>query len=179
MNASAATAQTVEDSTIQVRRREIEGLPGGLVLTLKGYLDTYNTPHFQRLVTEAIRSGFVRIAFDCGEVSYMSSQPIGYLASLVKELRSRGGGFVLLKLADRVQEVVQLLGLTSWFTQAQTTEEAFALLSPPGEGGGPFPKIFDCPICHKKLRVVKQGRYRCRECKTVVVVESSGRFSIR
>lgn len=177
MSAGVATVQATEDGTIQVRRREIEGLPGGVLLTLKGYLDTYNTPDFQRVVTEAIRSGFVRIAFDCGGVSYMSSQPIGYLASLVKELKSRGGGFVLLKLADRVQEVVRLLGLTSWFAQAETMEEAVAMLSP--ERDGPFPRVFDCPICRKKLRVLKEGRYRCRECKTVLVVEGSGRFSIR
>jgi anti-anti-sigma factor len=179
MSASAATVQTVEDSTIQVRRREIAGVPGGLLLTLKGELNTYNTPYLQKQVTEAIRSGFIRIVFDCERVPYMASLPIGYLVSLVKELGTRGGGLVLVKVAERVLEILQVLGLASWLAQAQTTEEAFALLSPPGEGSGPFPKIFDCPICRKKLRVVKQGRYRCRECKTVLVVESSGRFSIR
>lgn len=175
MNASAV--QSVQGGSIQMQRREIEGVPGGLLLTLKGELNTYNTPDLQKQVSEAIRSGFVRIVFDCEQVPYMASLPIGYLVSLVKELGARGGGFVLVKVAERVLEILQVLGLASWLARAQTTEEAFALLAP--EGGGPFPKIFDCPICHKKLRVVKQGRYRCRECKTVVVVESSGRFSIR
>jgi len=181
MNAQARAAQPLveEDGTIRITTQPIGAIPGCLLFTLEGYLDTYNTPYFQRQVSEAIRCGYVRIVFDCAQVSYMSSQPIGYFASLVKELRSLDGGFVLVQITRRVREVVQRLGLASWFPEAQTTEEALAFLSPEGGRSGPFPKVFDCPICRKKLRVLRDGRYRCRECKTVIVVEASGRFSIR
>lgn len=169
------------ESTIRISERIVEGIPGCLVFALRGYLDHYNTAHLRRHVADAMGRGFLRLVFDCERVSYMGSLPIGYLASLVKELGSRGGSFVLVRLSGRVQEVVQLLGLGRWFTQAQSQDEALALLAPQGsaEAAGPFPKVFDCPTCGKKLRVVRAGRYRCRECKTVVVVEASGRFSIR
>jgi ribosomal protein L37AE/L43A len=48
-----------------------------------------------------------------------------------------------------------------------------------GAGGGKkssdvFPKIFQCPICSKKLKATKSGRFRCSECKTILAIDNSG-----
>lgn len=174
---------TVEEGngTLRIRRRVIDEVPGCLLFELSGDLHLYNLPFLRRHVEEAVADGFIRLVFDCAMVPHMYSPPIGYLASLGKELHSRGGDFVLARPSRSVQEVLQVLGLARWFTQAESVDEALALLAPADAAGaaGPFPKVFDCPICRKRLRVVREGRYRCRECKTVVVVEASGRFSIR
>ncbi|MFQ3547304.1 MAG: anti-sigma F factor antagonist, partial [Termitinemataceae bacterium] len=37
-----------------------------------------------------------------------------------------------------------------------------------------FPKIFSCPICSKKLKAVKSGRFRCSECKTILAIDNAG-----
>ncbi|MCP4178729.1 MAG: anti-sigma F factor antagonist, partial [bacterium] len=37
-----------------------------------------------------------------------------------------------------------------------------------------FPKIFRCPICSKKLKASKAGRFRCSECKTILAIDNSG-----
>ena len=37
-----------------------------------------------------------------------------------------------------------------------------------------FPKIFKCPICGKKLKATKPGRFRCSECKTILAIDNSG-----
>ncbi|MDX9958981.1 MAG: anti-sigma F factor antagonist, partial [Spirochaetia bacterium] len=37
-----------------------------------------------------------------------------------------------------------------------------------------FPKIFSCPICNKKLKAAKPGRFRCSECKTILAIDNSG-----
>ncbi|MBE6350425.1 MAG: anti-sigma F factor antagonist, partial [Spirochaetaceae bacterium] len=37
-----------------------------------------------------------------------------------------------------------------------------------------FPKIFACPVCSKKLKAVKSGRFRCSECKTILAIDEQG-----
>ncbi|MDR2102953.1 MAG: anti-sigma F factor antagonist, partial [Treponema sp.] len=39
-----------------------------------------------------------------------------------------------------------------------------------------FPKIFACPICAKKLRATKPGRFRCSECKTILAIDNAGQI---
>ena len=39
---------------------------------------------------------------------------------------------------------------------------------------GIFPKIFTCPVCSKKLKAPRSGRFRCSECKTILAVDSNG-----
>jgi ribosomal protein L37AE/L43A len=38
-----------------------------------------------------------------------------------------------------------------------------------------FPKIFSCPICSKKLKAVRSGRFRCRGCNSILAVNSQGK----
>ena len=44
----------------------------------------------------------------------------------------------------------------------------------PTEKANLFPKIFSCPICSKKLKAVKAGRFRCSECKTILAIDNAG-----
>ena len=37
-----------------------------------------------------------------------------------------------------------------------------------------FPKIFECPICSKRLKASKSGRFRCSECKTILAIDNNG-----
>ena len=37
-----------------------------------------------------------------------------------------------------------------------------------------FPKIFSCPVCSKRLKATKSGRFRCSECKTILAIDNSG-----
>ena len=37
-----------------------------------------------------------------------------------------------------------------------------------------FPKIFACPVCSKKLKATKAGRFRCSECKTILAIDNQG-----
>ena len=37
-----------------------------------------------------------------------------------------------------------------------------------------FPKIFACPVCSKKLKATKSGRFRCSECKTILAIDNQG-----
>ena len=35
-----------------------------------------------------------------------------------------------------------------------------------------FPKIFACPVCSKRLKASKAGRFRCSECKTILAIDN-------
>ena len=37
-----------------------------------------------------------------------------------------------------------------------------------------FPKIFSCPVCSKRLKATKSGRFRCSECKTILAIDNQG-----
>jgi len=39
---------------------------------------------------------------------------------------------------------------------------------------GIFPKTFNCPICSKRLKASRAGRFRCSECKTILAIDNSG-----
>lgn len=38
-----------------------------------------------------------------------------------------------------------------------------------------FPKIFSCPVCSKRLKATKSGRFRCSECKSILAVDKKAR----
>ena len=38
-----------------------------------------------------------------------------------------------------------------------------------------FPQVFACPICSKKLKATKPGRFRCSECKTILAIDGNAR----
>ena len=37
-----------------------------------------------------------------------------------------------------------------------------------------FPKVFACPVCAKKLKATKAGRFRCSECKSILAIDNQG-----
>jgi hypothetical protein len=83
---------------------------------------------------------------------------------------------VLLVILPKVYEVFQLLGFSQFFNIKDDLEDALRIFrSNGGKGsGGSFPKIFTCPICSKRLKAVKPGRFRCSECKTILAIDTAG-----
>jgi hypothetical protein len=84
-----------------------------------------------------------------------------------------GGGLILLNVQPKVYEVLQLLGFSQFFNIRDDQEEAENYFRGGGRAvaGRVFPRNFDCPICAKKLKAVKAGRFRCSGCKTILRVD--------
>ncbi|MFQ3621796.1 MAG: STAS domain-containing protein [Spirochaetales bacterium] len=165
-----------KDESLKIRLQKVDTVDGCLILYLTGYIDTYNSNFFQKRVNRAIESGFIRLIFHCGGLNYVSSTGIGSFTAFLKAVKPRGGDLVLLEIQPKVYEVFQLLGFSQFFNIKDNLDEAVDFFA---KGGTKveseiFPKIFKCPICGKKLKAVKPGRFRCSECKTILAIDNNG-----
>jgi anti-anti-sigma factor len=166
-----------KDESLKIKLQKIDEVEGCLELTLTGYIDTYNSNYFQKRVARAIESGFIKLIFHCGGLNYVSSTGIGSFTAYLKSVKPKGGDLVLLEIQPKVYEVFQLLGFSQFFTIKETLEDSvnfFRTDAEGGSGGAIFPKVFSCPICAKKLKAVKPGRFRCSECKTILAIDNTG-----
>ena len=165
-----------KDDSLKIDLKKIDGIEGGLTLMLSGYIDTYNSASFQKRTMKAIDAGYTKLVFDCLGLNYVSSTGIGSFTSFLKSLKAMGGDMVLSSVQPKVFEVFQLLGFSQFFHIKDSIGEAEAYL----RGGGQtvfdsvFPQVFDCPICSKKLKAIKAGRFRCSGCKTILAVDETG-----
>ena len=169
-----------KDESLKIKLQQVPGVEGCLVLTLNGYIDTYNSNYFQKRIQRVVDAGYIRLIFHCEGLNYVSSTGIGSFTSFLKAVKPRGGDLVLLEIQPKVYEVFQLLGFSQFFNIKGTMEESVDFF----KGGTAeknesiFPKIFPCPVCSKKLKAVKQGRFRCSECKTILSVDNMGEITL-
>lgn len=164
------------DESLKIRLEKVNDVEGCLILFLNGYIDTYNSNYFQKKILRAIEHGFIRLIFHCNGLNYVSSTGIGSFTAFLKTVKPQGGDLVLLEIQPKVYEVFQLLGFSQFFNIKDELDDAVKIFRS-GRGkdpGGSFPKIFACPICSKKLKAVKPGRFRCSECKTILAIDTAG-----
>ena len=169
-----------KDESLKIKLQKAEGVEGCLVLNLNGYIDTYNSNYFQKRIQKAIESGFVRLIFHLAELNYVSSTGIGSFTAFLKSVKAHGGDIVLLEIQSKVYEVFQLLGFSQFFNFKDTLDEAvnFFRKGNANEATSLFPKVFACPVCSKKLKSLKPGRFRCSECKTILAIDDAGQVSL-
>ena len=165
-----------KDESLRIRLQKVEGISGGLVLYLSGYIDTYNSNFFQKRVSRAVEAGFIRLIFNCGGLTYVSSTGIGSFTAFLKQVKPKGGDVVLLEVQPRVFEVFQLLGFAQFFTIRDTLDDAAELFrrSAAAPASAVFPKTFRCPVCSTRLRASRSGRFRCSQCRTILAIDQQG-----
>jgi anti-anti-sigma factor len=165
-----------KDESLKIKLQKIDEVEGCLVLSLTGYIDTYNSNYFQKRVAKAIEGGFIRLIFQCKDLNYVSSTGIGSFTAFLKSVKPRGGDLVLLEIQPKVYEVFQLLGFSQFFNIKELLDDSvnFFRSGTVSDAGSLFPKVFSCPICSKKLKAIKPGRFRCSECKTILAIDNTG-----
>ena len=169
-----------KDESLKIRLEKVSDVEGCLVLALSGYIDTYNSNFFQKQVQRAIEAGFIRLIFHCGGLNYVSSTGIGSFTAFLKAVKPKGGDLVLLEIQPKVYEVFQLLGFSQFFNIIDNLDSSIGFFRNEQIEEEPevFPKIFPCPICGKKLKAVKSGRFRCSECKSILAINNLGVVSL-
>jgi anti-anti-sigma factor len=169
-----------KDESLKIKLQNMPEIEKGLVLVLSGYIDTYNSNFFQRQVQRVIDGGFIRLIFNCNGLNYVSSTGIGSFTAFLKTVKPKGGDLILLDIQPKVYEVFQLLGFSQFFNIKDTFESSIGFFrgDPAEKGPAIFPKVFPCPLCSKKLKAVKSGRFRCSECKTILSIDNGGVVSL-
>jgi len=165
-----------KDDSLKIKLTRIEEAPRCLMLALTGYIDTYNSNFFQKRIQKAIEAGFVRLIFQCGSLNYVSSTGIGSFTTFLKAVKPQGGDLVMMDIQPKVYEVFQLLGFSQFFNIRDSLEDSISFFhsEPIKDKPTIFPKVVSCPICYKKLKAVKAGRFRCSECKSILAIDETG-----
>ena len=164
------------DESITISLRKADNIQNGIFCYLSGYIDTYNSSFFQKQISKVIDAGFVNLIFNCSSLNYVSSTGIGSFTVFLKTVKPKGGDVVLVEIQPKVYEVFQLLGFSHFFNIKETIEDAinhFKQDSNPA-GASVFPKIFSCPVCSRKLKATRQGRFKCSDCKAILAIDQNG-----
>ena len=156
-----------EDKALRIRLQRINDRC--LVLYLDGRIDTYSSNNVQKRFNKAIEKGFMRMIIDARGLNYVSSAGVGILVHLMKTLNLRNGDVVFMHFQPTVWQVLELLGLARWFTIAEDLDEAIHSFNGSVKD---WPIVFKCPICEKRLKAVAAGRFRCGECRTILVINN-------
>ncbi|MDR1909517.1 MAG: anti-sigma factor antagonist [Spirochaetaceae bacterium] len=165
-----------KDESLKIKLQKVDEIEGCLVLHLTGYIDTYNSNYFQKRIAKAIEAGYIKLIFHCGGLNYVSSTGIGSFTAFLKSVKPKGGDLILLEIQSKVYEVFQLLGFSQFFTIKGTLEDSISFFRSGAEKthAAIFPKIFSCPICSKKLKAIKPGRFKCSGCNTILAIDNTG-----
>jgi anti-anti-sigma factor len=164
------------DDSLKIKLDKINEVPECLMLSLTGYIDTYNSSFFQKCIQKVIGAGFNKLIFQCGSLNYVSSTGIGSFTTFLKTVKQNGGDLIILDIQPKVYEVFQLLGFSQFFNIKDNLDDSISFFRSDFVSGKHliFPKVVSCPICYKKLKTVKAGRFRCSECKSIISIDEAG-----
>ncbi len=168
------------DDSLSISLKKAEGINHGIFVYLSGYIDTYNSNYFQKQITKVIEAGYINLIFNCSALNYVSSTGIGSFTVFLKVIKPKGGDIVLQEIQPKVYEVFQLLGFSQFFNIKSSMEESLEFFKNGGDGAGSstFPLVISCPVCSKKLRATKAGRFRCSGCRSIIAINDIGDVSL-
>lgn len=154
---------------------KIDKVPNCISFEMKGQIDTYNSHWFQKKVQMAISAGYTNLIFVCYGVHYMSSTAIGSFTAIFKAISPANGNMAMIGVIPRVMDVFKILGFEQFFFFGQYREDALTYFETKLDKKNQiYPRVFACPICEKKLKAVKAGKYRCPSCKTILGLDNKG-----
>jgi anti-anti-sigma factor len=106
-------------ATVELREKETSRLE----LALSGELDMKAssdlTPLLELAVTECPPKG--RLVLDLSFVNYISSTGVGLLSSILVMAERRSVSLILLDIPPRVRNIMDTLGLMSYFTEEKSS----------------------------------------------------------
>ncbi len=86
------------------------------VLYTSGRIDSYTAPEVEEAMNQLIEKGQYNIIFDMRDITFVSSAGWWAVIRIQKEVKKMGRGeLVLVKLDDRIQESMDLVGIKPYF----------------------------------------------------------------
>ena len=164
-----------KDDSLTINLEKVPEVENCLTIYLIGYIDTYNSSFFQKRIARVVEAGYVNLIFNCASLNYVSSTGIGSFTAFLKMVKPKGGDVVLLEIQPKVYEVFQLLGFSQFFNIKDSMGDAVNFFKNGTQvEESVFPKIFSCPVCSKRLKATRSGRFRCSECKSILAIDQQG-----
>lgn len=115
------------DSSIRIRLGKIGD--DTLLVSLNGYLDTYNSNSFSKKTEAILKAGYRKIIFECSDLKYISSTGIGVFVNVLKQTKMlNNGDLVFASLNAKITDIFRLLGFHQFFTIKKTVAEAVEYL---------------------------------------------------
>ncbi len=108
--------------TLDLETRQTE--KGVTVLAPSGRLDVAGAPALKEAVSEAMKSGQLRLIIDMEGVSFVDSSGLGSVVAALKQVRSSKGDLRLAAPNQQVRVVLELTTLDRVFPYYATVEEA-------------------------------------------------------
>ncbi len=172
------------DKKIRINFDKVDEDSQTILVSLSGYVDSYNSKYFQETIIDYIKSGHLKLILNCHGLSYLSSAGIGSFVAISEELKENGY-LVLYNVHPKVYEVFSLLGFIKFFNIVDTYEEALQksqelslnkgkTILTDIEGKIVFPFSFECKVCGKKLKASKPGKYSCPLCQCSITIDKNG-----
>ena len=164
-----------KDDSLKINLEKVPEVENCLTIYLLGYIDTYNSSFFQKRIARVVEAGYVNLIFNCASLNYVSSTGIGSFTAFLKMVKPKGGDVVLLEIQPKVYEVFQLLGFSQFINIKYSMGDAVNFFKNGTQvEESVFPKIFSCPVCSKRLKATRSGRFRCSECKSILAIDQQG-----
>lgn len=170
-----------QNEVLKFKLQKIDSMRSGCIVCLTGYIDTYNSSFFQSQVNKIIAAGYINIIIECSKLTGVASTGFGVLTNLLKSVHLKGGDILLVNVQQNIYETIELLGFTQFFRIMSSLEDAYNYITQNSGvpmGASVFPKLVTCPSCSKSLKAQKAGRFRCINCKAVIVISETGSVSV-
>ena len=113
-----------ENESLRLSSEVIEGRDDCILVSLSGYIDSYNADYFTQRLKAIVSGGYVRLILDCAGLNFISSAGIGAMTTLRNELSRRDGEICIVALQQRLREVFTLLCITDFFVFCEDRAEA-------------------------------------------------------
>ena len=170
----------IETTDTDIKVEDVPEVADTKIVTITGYLDTYNSIYVQRCFDEVLNTPNVKnLIVNCAALTYLSSTGLGIFTTIYKKLLDRKGKLILLSISKKVYELFLLLGFSQFFVTKSTYAEAIEFLKK-GLEPNDFEETqhIECPNCKSKLRITKAGRFRCEHCKINLAVDKNLRIRL-
>jgi anti-sigma B factor antagonist len=109
--------------SLLIQESLIANVPGGVILSPQGYIDTTNAPIIEKFIEEQIRQKRFKIGVNLAAVDFISSAGWGIFIGEIRSIRSNKGDLVLINMDPDVYDVYELMEFSSIIKSFDTIDE--------------------------------------------------------
>ena len=99
---------------------DIEKNSPEIILTVRGRIDTENSPAFQDSVEKNITEDITNVIFDFNDVGYLASAGIRVIIIAIKKVAEVKGTVKIINCFDNIRNVFDMVGLSSYLDNQKT-----------------------------------------------------------